>query len=144
MRRLFDFNFDFLNLASLEPITLMQIPQFPNDSPLNTEVNGGSGNDTLVGTDGTDILNGFGGDGTLDGLGGTGVDTFIVSVRGSHTTTITDFEDGLEVIDLSGIGISSFDQLVPFLTQQGTDVQLRTVWSTRLERLNISDITLED
>ena len=152
MRRLFDF--DFLNLVSLEPISLIQIPQIPqlpNDGPLNAEVNGDDGDNTLVGTSGSDTLNGFGGNDTLDGLGGTntltggtGTDTFIVSQRDGNTTRIIDFEDGVELIDLSGMGVSSFDQLVPFLSQDGADVLLFTGWGFESERLFINNITLAD
>ena len=148
MRRIFDYNFDLLDISLAEPITLAQKP---NDEPLYADIDGDSGDNTLVGTSGSDTINGFGGNDTLDGLrgtntltGGTGTDTFIVSARGSHNTTITDFEDGLEVIDLSGTGISSFDQLMPFMSQQGTDVRLQTIWAFNSERLTISDILLAD
>ena len=53
-----------------------------------------AGNDTLDGLRGTNTL-----------TGGTGTDTFIVSARGGHDTTIADFTDGSELIDLRGMGI---------------------------------------
>jgi len=40
------------------------------DGPQDIVVNGGGGNDTLVGTDGADTLSGFGGDDVLEGRGG--------------------------------------------------------------------------
>ncbi|MDA8707977.1 hypothetical protein N9M10_01245 [Hellea sp.] len=143
-------NFEDSFLHNIQTTFDLAVPTLPNQ-PSNITQNGTSGNDTLLGTSGSDTLNGLGGDDTLDGLGGTntltggtGIDTFIVSVRGRNDTTITDFEDGLEVIDLSGIGVSSFDQLVPFLSQVGTSVRLSTLANTTTERLTINNITLAD
>jgi len=103
--RHFKYNFNLLDMSFIDIETQAEKPV---DEPLYADINGDSGDNTLVGTSGNDTINGLGGNDTLDGLGGTntliggtGTDTFIVSARGSHTTTITDFEDGVEVIDLT-------------------------------------------
>ncbi|WP_035025549.1 calcium-binding protein, partial [Gemmobacter nectariphilus] len=88
---------------------------------------GGNGNDTLDGGNGDDLLEGgaandalFGGGGsdTLDGglgrdtlTGGAGADTFVLNVPagsygGQPQMIITDFEQGLDQIDLSALALS--------------------------------------
>jgi len=76
-------------------------------------IEGGSGNDILEGNRGWDILKGGSGDDVLWGgggrdtlTGGSGSDTFkfvdaIDSVRGGARDVITDFEQGIDKIDLS-------------------------------------------
>ena len=77
--------------------------------------NGTENDDVLVGTSGSDDICGFDGDDTLDGglgnntlTGGAGSDTFVVNMRGNHTTTITDFVVGEDRLDLSGYGRGEF------------------------------------
>jgi serralysin len=68
---------------------------------------GYGGNDHLVGSSGDDFL--FGGKGLDILTGGTHADHFMfTSIKDSHTSAlrrdrITDFEDGTDLIDLSGI-----------------------------------------
>ena len=91
---------------------------------LNNKIIGGSNNDTLSGLDGNDELDGgtgadilYGGDGddVLIGGGGTGADTmtggassdtfkigYYESGTGSAADKITDFESGVDLIDVSG------------------------------------------
>lgn len=66
---------------------------------------GGAGNDTLVGGAGKDVL-----------IGGSGSDQFVFGPEdsrpgGGRRDVISDFERGLDKIDLSGLGITSFSQL---------------------------------
>mgnify|MGYP001358919631 FL=1 len=68
-------------------------------APGNDVLLGGSGNDTIVGGGGDDIISGGSGDDIL--TGGAGVDTFKFLV-GSGTDIITDFEDGIDILDYSG------------------------------------------
>jgi Ca2+-binding RTX toxin-like protein len=72
----------------------------------NDTLKGGAGLDTLQGGDGKDTLIGHAGQDTLNGgngsdtmTGGSGADTFILKSDGK-TDTITDFEDGTDLIDI--------------------------------------------
>ncbi len=79
-----------------------------NGTAGNDNLSGGTGQDTLNGSAGNDILNGGNGADKLTGgtgndilTGGSASDTFIFAA--SHgTDTITDFNDGLDYIGLSG------------------------------------------
>jgi len=81
-------------------------------------LNGGNGNDVLGGAGGGDDLNGGSGNNIL--TGGGGADTFIFS-SGSATTTITDFEDG---IDLMKINLGSFSFADAVVSDLGADAQV--------------------
>jgi Ca2+-binding RTX toxin-like protein len=88
-------------------------------------VDGGSGNDLLFGGNGYDkLLGGAGNDrlyadsgvGPNELSGGTGTDYFIAAKRVSDgnnnsNNTITDFAPGVDKIDISAYGVSSFRQL---------------------------------
>ncbi len=77
---------------------------------------GGDGNDTLLGGAGHDLLDGGNGDDRIAGgegfdtlLGGAGADTFVFAGPenfGGGMDIITDFQTGLDRIDLSGLGLS--------------------------------------
>jgi len=71
----------------------------------NDSLGGDAGNDRLHGGDGADILNGGAGADIL--TGGAGADTFVFSSvshsRGATVDTITDFQTGIDRIDLRGI-----------------------------------------
>ena len=82
----------------------------------NDTLNGGNGNDTLNGDDGDDTLNGGNGNDILVGgtgrdtmTGGAGADVFVLRTTaesGAGNTqrdSITDFQSGLDKIDLSAI-----------------------------------------
>jgi len=69
---------------------------------------GGDGNDTLVGGDGSDTLRGGDGDDTLISGGGNdavrgdaGADLFVLSGSGEEFSSIADFQNGSDRIDLS-------------------------------------------
>jgi Ca2+-binding RTX toxin-like protein len=75
---------------------------------------GSLGNDELKGEDGNDIL--IGGPGNDDLKGGKGADTFVLEA-GAGVDFINDFEDGVDLLGLSG-GLT-FGQLT--ITQQNKD-----------------------
>lgn len=106
---------------------------------------GGAGNDVMLGNEGADRLNGDAGDDTLNGgkdndilnggdgadvlapnqgndtlSGGAGADRFDFQVT-DGSNVITDFENGLDKISLSGV---TFDQLA--IAQVGSDTQITT------------------
>jgi hypothetical protein len=58
----------------------------------------------LAGGDGVDILNGGVGDDTL--TGGAGADRYMFDARGWGVDTITDFQHGVDDLDLRGLGLS--------------------------------------
>jgi len=65
---------------------------------------GGFGNDTINGGLGNDIL--FGGHGDDDLTGGAGNDRFCFDVNSGGNDRIVDFQDGRDMIDLRGLGLS--------------------------------------
>ncbi|MEM9060687.1 MAG: calcium-binding protein [Pseudomonadota bacterium] len=72
-------------------------------------LNGNAGNNTLTGQQGSDRLDGNAGNDTLDGglgndilEGGADADVFVFS---AGADVILDFEDGLDLIDLTGVGL---------------------------------------
>lgn len=81
-------------------------------------LSGGRGRDRLIGGDGNDTLNGGEGRDTLIGgagrdvlTGGAGADVFVFARiahigRGENSDRITDFESGLDRIDLRGLDLS--------------------------------------
>lgn len=147
----------------------------------NDDISGGGGNDVLngqfgddlvVGGGGDDIARGGWGDDTLDGgdgndrlIGGFGADTFVFGAD-SGSDSITDFDPGLDRIDLSDFsfdiyalaqqlgGIKGFDPACFIqgpntasieLQQNGNDVQIFAV--TEEQSGNSSDmpiVTIED
>lgn len=81
-------------------------------------LNGGKDNDILDSGDGADVLAGNQGNDTLSG--GADADRFDFQVT-DGSNVITDFEDGLDKISLSGV---TFDQLA--IAQVGSDTQITT------------------
>ena len=78
----------------------------------NDSLWGGNGNDTLEGGAGDDVIRGDGGDDRLDGgtgndtlVGGSGADLFVFA-PGHQNDRITDFQRGVDRIDLTAFGIT--------------------------------------
>ena len=97
---------------------------------------GGTGADDLIGGTGDDVLIGNGGADTLSG--GAGADTFLGGAGNDQVTggagadrfhqrsgdgadVLTDFESGVDQIDLSETGVYDFAQLLSQTTDQGGD-----------------------
>ena len=117
---------------------------------------GGEGDDQITGGAGMiDILVGGEGDDTLDGgtgtnyvHGGEGDDTFVIQA-GQTSTTIYDFTDGDDQIDLSNIsGITGFDNLTITADNAGDDVVINLsshgAGSVRLENVAVADLDADD
>ena len=123
-------------------------------------INGGNGNDLLVGGTGNDTINGGNGDDNLDGgtgndtligdsgndllTGGKGADTFVLS-NSSGFDRITDFSNGNDVIDLSATDFEDFGD-VNLVEQNGTVFifidEDSSVELTGVE--HVSDLSAED
>src|SRR5262245_57719024 len=102
----------------------------------NDRLFGGDFNDSLSGGDGNDVLGGKQGDDLL--TGGAGNDTFVYSVRGEQHDTVTDFQQGQDVIDVAAANIGSFATLQQLLS---TDAQGNAVITSMFDGMS-STMTL--
>ncbi|WP_298965654.1 cadherin-like domain-containing protein [uncultured Roseibium sp.] len=119
---------------------------------------GGDGADTLSGGAGADMLQGGAGDDVLEGgadndvltggagndllTGGTGQDVFAPSRDSLGTDTITDFEVGIDRIDLSAIGaFISLEQLELSQTANGAQIDFLYGQTIVLEGIDVSQLT---
>jgi Tol biopolymer transport system component len=107
--------------------------------PGDDVLNGGAGRDQLFGENGNDVLRGGGGADLLDGgrgfntlTGGAGPDTFRFSVPGGPADRITDFEVGVDKLDLRPIlpdfqaGVDALRRFVRFESvENGTLINVR-------------------
>jgi Ca2+-binding RTX toxin-like protein len=80
-----------------------------NDGSANDTLNGGAGDDTLYGDAGDDTLNGGAGADTY--TGGAGIDVFTIKANDggasiSGADVVTDFDDGTDLIGMSGLEYS--------------------------------------
>jgi len=92
---------------------------------------GGMGDDNLEGNSGNDVLFGDLGDDTL--TGGSGADHFVFANDGGFDT-VTDFDNGQDVIRLLDFGIADFDELLAAATFTfGADSTLIEIGDSRLE-----------
>lgn len=110
-------------------------------------LNGNTGNDFLVGEVGSDALIGGFGDDLLNGgarinqlVGNSGQDTFILNRNGS--TTIQDFQDGQDWLELAGT--LEFSDLN--IVQQGSETAILFLGSelARLPEISADLITSAD
>lgn len=103
----------------------------------------------LQGLGGDDELTAAGGQDRLDGgigfnvlTGGAGADTFAFTAHNGHLDTITDFEDGLDRIEIA-FGSLSFADLA--ITDQGADAQIEFAGNTiLLENFDHALLTSDD
>ena len=73
----------------------------------NDLLQGGAGNDKLLGGEGADTLDGGTGVDVL--AGGLGADCFVFNARHAAQATITDFECGIDRIEIAGLRGAGFD-----------------------------------
>lgn len=73
-------------------------------------LHGGNGSDTLAGRTGSDTL-----------FGEAGADVFVCVPEGGNAT-VSDFEDGTDLIDFSAFGFASASEARQQSTNQGDDV----------------------
>jgi Ca2+-binding RTX toxin-like protein len=87
-------------------------------------LSGGRGDDVINGGSGSDVITGGLGDDVLTGNGQA--DIFVMNFRAGNDT-ITDFDDGNDLIDITAFGLSSGDfatDVAPGLATQGSGVSL--------------------
>ena len=118
---------------------------------------GGNGRDMLYGEQGNDVLRGdasldtlFGGAGDDTYYGGDGRDTFIftdgLNVYGEGSSgldRIKDWEDGLDMLDLTDFGFTDFDTQVKVLATNVGDFNMRIDFSAD-NRVVIENFRVED
>ena len=115
---------------------------------------GGSGRDTLTGSAGNDRLTGGTGDDVLIGGGGfdtlagaDGSDVFVFRAEAPGRSLVTDFAAGVDMLDLRGVGATSFDDVLAHAVQDGASVVITyadhvvALQQTGLAALQASDFT---
>ncbi|WP_424433944.1 M10 family metallopeptidase C-terminal domain-containing protein [Planktotalea sp.] len=105
-------------------------------------LNGDAGDDRLFGGDDDDVLIGGAGNDAMNG--GEGADTFIFR-QGDGNDTITDFEDGIDLIDISDFAGSSTYNIIADPALSATDNAFIIFFATgetlRIESADGSDFT---
>jgi len=103
-----------------------------------------AGDDVLTGNQVDNVLNGNGGDDTL--TGGEGSDTFVVN-QTSGNDTITDFENGVDVIDVQDFGADfDLDAAIAAAVQDGanTVITLDDATTLTLQDVMLADLDASD
>ncbi|MCP5365121.1 MAG: M10 family metallopeptidase C-terminal domain-containing protein, partial [Hyphomicrobiales bacterium] len=94
---------------------------------------GGNGSDTLDGGEGNDRL-----------MGDAGPDTFVFA-PGSGSDLVTDFELGLDLLDLTGFGFADFATVQAVSAQQGNstviDLDMTGGDNVTLAQIDLTDLT---
>ena len=116
------------------------------DNSGNDLLDGGAGNDTLTDNSGNDTLIGGTGNDTLTGGGGTGRDVFVFA-SGDGADVVTDFNNGLDKIALTGLG-ANFAAISAGISQVGLDAVVDfgaggsiTLLNTNIAVLDATDFT---
>ena len=107
------------------------------------QLNGGTGNDRIYGNSDNDILSGGTGNDAL--YGGNGSDIFIFEA-GYEADRIVDFEDGLDLIDLSDFTNAEVNAALSGISQIGSSAVLDFGNGDTLTLVgtNVGDITIDD
>lgn len=120
----------------------------------NDKIWGGDGADTLSGGAGKDILNGDKGADIMIGgwgddvlTGGLGADVFVFADNRTRADTIKDFEDGIDIIQISSYGFTDVTDLA--ISQLGNHAVITlsirdsiTIENTLIENLTNADFDL--
>ncbi|QPF85072.1 VCBS repeat-containing protein [Bradyrhizobium genosp. L] len=118
-------------------------------NPIRLTIDGGAGNDIIIGSGGSDTLLGGVGNDTLSGgggtdilSGGTGNDTFVYG-PGGGADTVTDFTIGTDRINLAGFaGLHSLNDALALATQSGSDTVLNFGAGNTLTLLGVTKTAL--
>ncbi|MCU0839931.1 MAG: PKD domain-containing protein [Rhodospirillales bacterium] len=132
-------------LISIESVTGSKYGDLLIGDLGNNTLTGDAGNDTLDGGDGNDNLNGGAGEDLLISgrgrdilYGGEGADRFRFQL-GDSSDDIRDFEAGIDKIELSGFGISSWDQLAGKMFESRG---ITTIFLSGSDVLKLTGVTL--
>ncbi|NBU27740.1 MAG: calcium-binding protein [Caulobacteraceae bacterium] len=115
-------------------------------------LSGGEGNDRLRGDEGDDFLLGGGGNDRLRGdkgndtlTGGAGNDRFIFNKEGG-ADTVTDFQNGLDKLDLTNFRLANADAALAAASQVGDNVVFTLAGgvTVTLEHVNLSVLDATD
>ena len=108
----------------------------------NDTLEGGAGKDILDGGDGADVIVGGWGDDIL--TGGAGADLFVFNDDRTRDDVITDFEDGIDIIQIASYGFTDVSDLS--MSQIGGDVviTLSDRDSITIEDMLVSNLTNSD
>lgn len=104
----------------------------------NDTLSGGDGDDKLIAREGDDVLDGGAGNDVLRGL--EGADTFVIGISGGRDT-IADFEDGVDVIDLTAFAVSDVSELT---ISQNNNVTIITGFGDDGEMLRLVNVDQGD
>ncbi|MCP3966599.1 MAG: hypothetical protein GY718_09655 [Lentisphaerae bacterium] len=107
----------------------------------NDVLYGEAGNDTLYGGAGDDVLNGGEGDDRLDGGGGN--DTFVFDPNFGNDR-IVDFWNGDNIIELNGLGVSSFEELQGYMQESRFAVKIDFGDGNSIIVSGVSELTADD
>lgn len=115
--------------ANVENLSLEGNARFGLGNDLDNFISAGAGSQTINGGKGNDLL-----------TGGADADIFVV-VKGNGSDTVNDFQAGVDRIQISQYGMTSFDQVKSHMTQKGADVVIKL---SDTESLTLRDHTVSD
>ena len=107
------------------------------------KLDGGMGKDTLMGGGGADMLVGGMGDDKL--TGGGGADKFVFGMEHGEDA-ITDFTDGVDMIDLTAFGLEGFGDVAATAADGGVMIDLSAMGggTIMLEGFALADLDASD
>ncbi len=130
--------------GTAEGDTLIDIEEV-SGSQFNDQLMGDAAGNTLFGNEGNDLIEGRGGNDYL--RGGTGADTFVFKAGFDHDV-IGDFEDGLDRLDVSGMGLSGHSMASAGITisQSGghTVIDFNTAGGEQITLTNTNAYHIDD
>ncbi len=120
--------------ANVENITVTTDLTYGGGNSLNNILTGGNGRQTLDGKGGYDVM-----------TGGAGADIYVLGSGYGHDV-VTDFQTGVDMARLWGLGFTSFAQVQAAMSQLGADVKLTAASGDQLIFRNhqVSDFTQQD
>ncbi|MHA7774471.1 calcium-binding protein [Roseibium sp. M-1] len=109
----------------------------------NDYLDGGTGNDRLDGGDDNDVL--IGGLGNDRLVGGEGADQFVFAAMAKNEADrILDFQSGLDVIDISGMGLDGLQDLMIATYGDGVKISFDNGASIVLDDFRLADLHQSD